>query len=119
MRKSLRDVELVVVPTRKLKPLPFEITRRIGPDVDYDIKNGSLNATQQLNFAVRSALVMHTSQSSPTSRVRNTVLRIVGLKAARRELFNAERPSEKASIVVHWLQLNEPSITERRWMKLH
>ena len=62
---------------------------------------------------------MHTSQSSPSCRVRNTVLRIVSLKPARRELFNAECPSEKASIVAHWLQPNEPSITQRCWLKLH
>src|SRR5262249_10438744 len=60
MRKSLRDVELVGVSTRELELLPFAISRRLGPDVDNDVKNRSLNATQQLNFAVRSALVMHT-----------------------------------------------------------
>jgi hypothetical protein len=119
MGESVRDVELMVVPARKLKLLPFEIRRRTGPDINDDVQNGSLNATQQLNFGVRSALVMHTSQSSPTFRVRNTVLWIVGLKPARRELFCAERPGEKTPIVARELQPNEPSITECCWLKLH
>ena len=62
---------------------------------------------------------MHASESSRMRRVGNAVLRIFDLKISRRKLFNAERPSEKASIVAHWLQLNKPSIAERCWMKLH
>ena len=46
MGKSLRDIELMVVAARKLKLLPFEISRRTGPNVNDDIQNGSLNATQ-------------------------------------------------------------------------
>src|SRR5262249_42455392 len=89
MGKSLRDVELLVVPTRKLKLLPFQIGRRTRPNINDDVPNGSLHATHQLDLAIRSALIMHTSQSSPTCRVRYAVLRILSLKPAGRELFNA------------------------------
>jgi len=47
------------------------------------------------------------------------VLRIVGLKPAGRELFNAEGASEEAAGVARPFQLNEPSITEPCWVKLH
>ena len=47
------------------------------------------------------------------------MLRIVGLKPAGRELFNAEGASEEAAGVARPFQLNEPSITEPCWVKLH
>jgi hypothetical protein len=47
------------------------------------------------------------------------VLWIDGLKPAGRELFSAKGASEKATSVARWLELNEPSISERGWLKLH
>jgi hypothetical protein len=52
---------------------------------------------------VRIPLIMHASQCAPTGRVRNAVLRVVGLKPAGRELFNAKRASEKATSITRWL----------------
>ena len=117
--KPLRDIELVAVHARKLKPLPVAISRRAGPDVDDDVPNGSVNATHQFHFAVWIALIVHASQSSSARRVRNAVLRIAGLKPVGRELFNTEGASEEATVVAHRLQVNEPNITKRCWVKLH
>ena len=117
--EPLWDVELMAVHARKLKLLPVAISRRSGPDVDNDVPNGSLDATHQLGFAVRIALIMHASKSSPTGRVRNAVLRVVGLKPAGRELSNAECAGEKATSIARWLQLNEPRISEGGWVKFH
>ena len=117
--EPLRDVELMPVHARKLKFLAVPISRGSGPDVDDDVPNGSFSATHQFRFAVRIALIVHASQSPPASRVRYAVLRIVGLKPAGRELFNAEGASEEAAGVARPFQLNEPSITEPCWVKLH
>ena len=78
-----------------------------------------LTQRTSFGFAVRSALIMHASQRSPMGGVRDAVLRIVGLKPVGRKLINAERASEKASIVARRLQLNKPSVTERCRVKLH
>src|SRR6516164_10468047 len=117
--EPLRDVELMPVHARKLKFLAVPISRGSGPDVDDDVPNGSFSATHQFRFAVRIALIVHASQSPPASRVRYAVLRIVGLKPAGRELFNAEGASEEAAGVARPFQPNEPSITEPCWVKLH
>ena len=47
------------------------------------------------------------------------MLRIGRLKPAAREFFNAESTSEEAAPIADRFELNEPSITQRCWVKLH
>src|ERR1700684_1121209 len=109
----------MAVPAGKLELLPAAIRRRIRPDVDDDIPDGPLDATHNLDFTVRLALIVHASHSTLVSRERNTVLRVICLKLAGRELVNAKSSGEIATVVAYQFQLNAPDTGEDCWVKPH
>jgi hypothetical protein len=47
------------------------------------------------------------------------VLRITDLEPIRGELLDTERASEESTTVAHWLQINEPRISQVRCLKSH
>ena len=47
------------------------------------------------------------------------MLRITDLEPIRGELLDTERASEESTIVAHWLQINEPRISQVRCLKSH
>ncbi len=59
-----RNVELALVPGRKLKPLPSPVGRRVRPDVNNDIKDRASYATDQLCLSVGRRLKMQPAQCS-------------------------------------------------------
>jgi len=110
--KSLWNVELVSVVARKLKLLPMPIGRGVGPYVNDDVPNRSLDTTHQLGLGMRFALKMHSSQRAPVSRERDAVLGIAEFKSPRSEFFNAKIAREEAAAITHRLQTDEPGVTQ-------
>ena len=99
VRKTPRYKKPDSVLGRELEAEAPEISRRVLPDVDDDIVNGTHRAPDQFVLLVRRSLEMHPAQRAGLLVERHIALDEPGSQAFRREFFFAEGTREKPPLV--------------------
>ena len=119
MGYTFRNVQHPPILPRQFSRYPLLERRRGGPQVEHDIINRSLRATNELCFFVRRDLIMHASQRSIFLIEGQAALHKVRVQSVRLELIPAKRPRKKSSFVFDSFRLDDERAFQLRFFEDH
>jgi hypothetical protein len=90
-----------------------------GSQVDYDVVNGALDASDELVFSVRGDLEMHAPYCPGVLGARGVLLNEIRVEAVGAKLRFAHRPSKEASIVAAQLRSDQFGIRKFGGLENH
>ena len=119
MRKTLRYVQHLIVGISQLEAEPFAECGRASADIDCDIKDPALRATNELCLRVGADLIVESAQGSSVYRLRMIRLHECIADTGISHLPNAVGSGEPSSVVADGSEFHPQNAGQRGFMKLH